>query len=31
MPSVLKPDLKAVTWLAIGLFVAPRVIKMVKR
>lgn len=29
--SLLKPDLKAVVWLAVGLFVAPRVLKLVKR
>lgn len=26
MPSVLKPDLKAVVWAALGLFVLPKVI-----
>lgn len=31
MPAVLKPDLKAVVWLAIGFVVAPKVIAMVKR
>jgi hypothetical protein len=30
MPSILKPDMKAVVWLALGLFVAPHVLKMVK-
>lgn len=30
MPSVLKPDMKAVVWLAIGALVVPRVLKMVK-
>jgi len=30
MPEVLKPDLKAVVWLAIGLFVAPKVIAFVR-
>ena len=31
MPSVLKPDVKALVWLGIGAFVLPRAIKMVKR
>jgi hypothetical protein len=26
MPSVLKPDMKALVWLAIGAFVLPKVI-----
>lgn len=30
MPEVLKPDLKAVVWLAVGLFVAPKVIALVR-
>lgn len=30
MPSILKPDLKAVAWLAIGLFVAPKAISFVR-
>jgi hypothetical protein len=29
--EMLKPDLKAVVWLAIGFFVAPYVVKMVRR
>lgn len=31
MPSVLKPDLKAVVWLAIGVLVVPYVLKMINR
>jgi hypothetical protein len=31
MPSVLKPDLKAVVWLAIGALAVPRALKMIKR
>lgn len=30
MPEVLKPDLKAVVWLALGLFVAPKVVAAVR-
>ena len=30
MPDVLKPDLKALVWLAVGLFVAPKVIAVVR-
>jgi hypothetical protein len=30
MPDVIKPDLKAVVWLAIGLFVAPKVVAAVR-
>jgi hypothetical protein len=30
MPDILKPDLKAVAWLALGLFVAPKVIAAVR-
>jgi hypothetical protein len=30
MPELLKPDLKAIVWLAIGAFVLPRVLVMVK-
>lgn len=30
MPPILKPDLKAVVWLAIGLFAAPKVISLVR-
>lgn len=30
MPDVLRPDLKAVLWLAVGLFVAPKVITLVR-
>jgi len=29
--ELLKPDLKALAWLAIGFFVAPYVVKMVRR
>lgn len=28
MPGVLKPDMKALVWLAIGAFVVPRVLAM---
>lgn len=30
MPEILKPDLKALVWLAIGAFVAPKVLAMVR-
>lgn len=30
MPALLKPDVKAVVWLLIGAFVAPRVLAMVR-
>jgi hypothetical protein len=30
MPPVLKPDLKAVVWLALGLFIAPKAISFVR-
>lgn len=30
MPSVLTPDMKALVWLAIGLFVAPKVVAVVR-
>lgn len=30
MPSILKPDMKALVWLAFGAFVVPHVLKMVK-
>lgn len=30
MPSILKPDMKALVWLAIGVFVLPHALKMVK-
>ena len=30
MPEVFKPDIKAAVWLAVGLFVAPRVITLVR-
>jgi hypothetical protein len=29
MPSVLKPDLKAVVWLALGAFVVPKAMAMI--
>lgn len=29
MPSILKPDVKSVVWLAIGFLVLPRVIKAI--
>jgi len=31
MPSIIKPDMKAALWLAIGFLVLPHVMKMVKR
>lgn len=31
MPTILKPDLKAAVWLAIGVFVVPRALKMIGR
>lgn len=31
VPSVLKPDMKAVVWLVIGALVVPRALKMIKR
>lgn len=31
MPTVLKPDMKALVWAGIGLVVLPKVIKMVRR
>lgn len=31
MPTVLKPDLKALVWLALGAFVVPKVLSAVKR
>jgi len=31
MPTVLKPDMKALVWLALGAFVVPKVLSMVKR
>jgi hypothetical protein len=30
VPSILKPDLGKIVWLALGLFVAPKVISAVK-
>jgi hypothetical protein len=30
MPDLIKPDAKALVWLAIGLFVAPKVIAAVR-
>lgn len=30
MPELLKPDMKAIVWLAIGAFVLPKVLVMVK-
>lgn len=30
MPDVLKPDLKAIVWLALGVFVAPKAIALVR-
>ena len=31
MPSVLKPDMKALVWLALGAFVVPKVMGMVRK
>ena len=31
MPAVLKPDLKALVWLALGAFVVPKALALVKR
>jgi len=31
MPDILKPDTKALVWLALGFLVLPRVVAMVKR
>lgn len=31
MPDVLRPDMKAIVWLAIGFFVVPYAMKAVKR
>jgi hypothetical protein len=31
MPAVLRPDLKAAVWLAIGFLAVPHVVKLVKR
>lgn len=30
MPSVLKPDMKSLVWLAIGAFIVPRLLTMVR-
>lgn len=30
MPEILKPDAKALVWLALGAFVLPKVLQMVK-
>ncbi len=30
MPSILKPDLKAVVWLAVGFIVVPKLVAMVR-
>lgn len=30
MPGILKPDLKAVVWLAVGALVVPKVLAMVR-
>ena len=30
MPDLLKPDVKALVWLALGLFVAPKAISFVR-
>lgn len=30
MPEVLKPDMKAIVWLALGLFVAPKLLGFVQ-
>jgi hypothetical protein len=31
MPELLRPDMKAIVWLALGFFVAPMVLKIAKR
>ncbi len=31
MPEILKPDAKALVWLAIGALVLPKVLKMVRK
>lgn len=31
MPTILRPDAKAAVWAAIGLFLLPKAIQMVKR
>jgi hypothetical protein len=31
MPTVLKPDMKALVWAGIGLFLVPKAIKLVRR
>lgn len=31
MPGILKPDLKALVWLAVGAFLVPKALAMVKR
>lgn len=31
MPGILKPDLKALVWLAAGAFLVPKLLSMVKR
>lgn len=30
MPDVLRPDLKAIVWLAVGVFLAPKAIAIVR-
>lgn len=30
MPEILKPDVKALVWLALGFFVVPYAVKMVR-
>jgi hypothetical protein len=30
MPTLLKPDLKALVWLALGVFVAPKAVSLVR-
>lgn len=31
MPSILRPDLKAVVWLALGFFAAPKLMSMIRQ
>jgi hypothetical protein len=31
MPNVLRPDMKAAVWLAVGFLVVPKVMSMVRR
>jgi hypothetical protein len=31
MPDILRPDMKSLVWLGLGFFVAPMILKVVKR